>query len=730
MNAMTKLALVATLIGCLPSPGLSAQPSGLATWYVAPAASGNGGGSSPANAAFYLDSGVLTEIRTALAAAPARVVFLDGTYDQGSLTLVDWGDEENRLLLEGATADGAVFYVETGTRSGLHLRRSRNIAVRRIHFTGPGDMPYAMIVRSWSPTGPETRDILVEDCSFVDLPNVTLGATGVAYPNAHHVTYRRCTFVRVGPDAHAHMMYHTGGAHHIHVIDCHFEDCAGDYVRFRDLTDLGVVKGCTFRSTSTWPPANPVSCVFVSMPLFCDVNPGDEYFPTRFLIAESSFTYLEPFAPWNRKAIAFHHYGYDPPNRNHLLTAAEGAILAAGAPSQKRDLLWRNCAIDLERVRVVANAYSGTELDAAYGCYALYGATSAGWEGFGPIADAVSASPLAAIHVDRNATGAEDGTSWADAYTRIQQGLDAALAGAVIRVAPGRYRENLQFDGRDVLLRSAEPASWWAVRGTVIDGGGVGPAVRFSGEETEACRLLGFTIENGLAEDGGGISAASATPTISGCLIRGNRALRAGGGIHLADSGRPGSTAVVTSCILVDNAAALGGGVCLEGGSGTAHLTNLSFSDNAAEAAGGAICAASGARVDAANLVLWGDSAGVGDEIWIGDPRDPSTLSIASSDVEGGLAGVRVEPGCTLSWGAGMIDADPLFVDPAGGDLHLSPHSPCIDAGDNGVSHLSEEDLDGEPRILPRGWLSGFPPPAAVVDMGADEQSRVSRVRW
>lgn len=61
--------------------------------------------------------------------------------------------------------------------------------------------------------------------------------------------------------------------------------------------------------------------------------------------------------------------------------------------------------------------------------------------------------------------------------------------------------------------------------------------------------------------------------------------------------------------------------------------------------------------------------------------------------------------------GTGNVAGDPLFVDPAGGDYHLRPGSPAVDAGEN-ASATGTSDIDGAPR--PRG---------AAVDMGADETS-------
>jgi hypothetical protein len=60
--------------------------------------------------------------------------------------------------------------------------------------------------------------------------------------------------------------------------------------------------------------------------------------------------------------------------------------------------------------------------------------------------------------------------------------------------------------------------------------------------------------------------------------------------------------------------------------------------------------------------------------------------------------------------GTGNIDADPLFVDWAHEDFHLSHHSPCRDAGLNTAAGLPEVDFEGDPRIA-----------FGTVDMGADE---------
>ncbi len=103
----------------------------------------------------------------------------------------------------------------------------------------------------------------------------------------------------------------------------------------------------------------------------------------------------------------------------------------------------------------------------------------------------------------------------------------------------------------------------------------------------------------------------------------------------------------------------------------------------------------------ASNVILWGNSAPNGPEIY----NDSSTPVVTYSDIQGGYAGT------------GNINADPLFVNAAGGNLRLQLTSPAIDAGNNAaVPSGVTTDLDGNPRIV-----DGNGDGNAVVDIGAYE---------
>ncbi len=127
----------------------------------------------------------------------------------------------------------------------------------------------------------------------------------------------------------------------------------------------------------------------------------------------------------------------------------------------------------------------------------------------------------------------------------IQQAINAAGDGDTIIVPPGKYLENLDFLGKDIILQSIDPYDPNVVAATIIDGGGVGPAVKFRNGEPFSTVLTGFTIQNGQGGTrenyhyGGGIYITNgSSPTIENNIIMNNRA-DYGSGISIHDRSRP-----------------------------------------------------------------------------------------------------------------------------------------------------------------------------------------------
>ncbi len=320
-------------------------------------------------------------------------------------------------------------------------------------------------------------------------------------------------------------------------------------------------------------------------------------------------------------------------------------------------------------------------------------------------------------------------------YPTIQAGIDAAAGCDLVLVEPGTYEETIDFLGKNIVVASdldGDPETEdISPETTVIDAGMAGSAVTFDGGETAEAILHGFTLRNGSGtfdgklSGGGGIFCVSSDPTIldcivtdnstdyaagiycegseptiDGCAIAGNSATDGGGGIGLYDS-----SPRILNCTVSANFVESGGGG-LYCNLSSPKLRHCTFSGNEA-AEGGAIFARNASYPESTSTILWGNTAEYGHEIRLDSAPLASSLTVGFSDVQDGQGAAHVEPGCTLSWGAGNIDADPLFADAPAGDFHLNPGSPCIDTGTHAGVFA---DMDGDPRPLLLGY-----------DMGADE---------
>ncbi len=173
-------------------------------------------------------------------------------------------------------------------------------------------------------------------------------------------------------------------------------------------------------------------------------------------------------------------------------------------------------------------------------------------------------------------------------YPTIQAGIDAAVNGDTVLVAPGTYTGNgnrsIDFGGKAIIVKSESGPD-----DCIIDCQYYTCGFYFHSGETSDSVLNGFTITNGfLWYAGGGINCSRSSPTLSYCKFINNKAEN-GAAISLG-GGR--SCPVIKNCDFINNKATLGKGgaiCCGESTITSPTLINCRFIANESVGSGGAI---------------------------------------------------------------------------------------------------------------------------------------------
>ena len=210
------------------------------------------------------------------------------------------------------------------------------------------------------------------------------------------------------------------------------------------------------------------------------------------------------------------------------------------------------------------------------------------------------------IYVDEDADPGGDGSSWAEAFDTLQEGLDAANSGNHIWVAEGTYKPGAAKLDTFHLVPGVETYGGfdptigddlWAERDYInnvtilsgdIDGDGLDNDNTYfvvtANDVTidGSTRLDGFTITNGWSYwnlcDGAGMKIENCDPNVANCIFKENRAPGSDG-----DGGGMGcynASPEVTNCIFIDNVAGDDGGALVNTYNSNGTFTNCVFYNN------------------------------------------------------------------------------------------------------------------------------------------------------
>lgn len=331
-------------------------------------------------------------------------------------------------------------------------------------------------------------------------------------------------------------------------------------------------------------------------------------------------------------------------------------------------------------------------------------------------------------------------------FNTIQAAIDASVDGDIVKVDVGTYVENISFKGKDITVESLGGPEL-----TIIDGDQNGTTVLLVNGESEKAILNGFTITNGSgivgetvnALGGGILVQYASSPMLKNLIVSNNSAVAgavpggAGGGIAISVYSNP----VLENIIITENESVWGGGLSIavysspiirdveifnndvsQGGAGvyigiyaSPYFESVYIHHNIALAGGGlflhdhatptfnkvTVKGNRGSNGGGGMLTNHASKAKIVNSIFHGNIPDqfylmyfdvdnlPDTVSIAYSNIIGGVVGMHMGIG-HVDWLEGNLSSNPDFSM----DDHLSPGSPCIDAGTDFFAFEGETWVD------------------------------------
>ena len=201
-------------------------------------------------------------------------------------------------------------------------------------------------------------------------------------------------------------------------------------------------------------------------------------------------------------------------------------------------------------------------------------------------------------------------------FGTIQAGIDAAIDGDTVLVAPGEYvvTEPITFRGKAItILSEAGPDQTTIRMGTPTDPDRASVVI-FENNETTDSVLEGFTITGGRGLPGnsektwgGGIFFRASSGTVRNCAIVQNTPEGSGGGVMVYS----GSSATFIGCTISENTSpgeGSGAGVCCHQNS-SLTMTDCAITENSAGLSAGGVYCGTNSSMTMTNCIVRGNSS-------------------------------------------------------------------------------------------------------------------------
>lgn len=366
----------------------------------------------------------------------------------------------------------------------------------------------------------------------------------------------------------------------------------------------------------------------------------------------------------------------------------------------------------------------------------------------------------AQTYVNVNATGANNGTSWTDAYTDLHSATYNTTSGE-IWVAQGTYvpsktftnnipgnnslktfrvQFNVQvyggFNGTETALNQRD----WKNNPTIISGnvgGGLKAynIIRFDGNNNTTI-FDGFIVQDGRANGtteqyGGAIFATNASPIIRNCKFINNNAQQHGGAVYISGGATPQvlnceftnntttqfdggalyingvTNTIVANCLFNGNTANRYAGAVVIQNTNTSQVNNCTFVNNQRGTGGSGralfLSATAGSPVMSVNNCIFYNNLPIGgDDV---NRNGASSYTVNNTYSDAGNAGFTNSGTLT-----NILSGNPFFTDFDNDDFTLQCKSPLVNYGYTSGLTIPSTDLNGNVRVF-----------GTAIDLGAFE---------